>query len=195
MQATRGFLPAFVLSFSLVLGLAMRPAIAEPKPEPRPEQPELAQVQQTGPVTNLPLPRFVSMKAQEGNVRRGPSLTHRIDWVFTHRDMPLKIVGEYGHWRRVVDREGAGGWMHYALLSGVRTVIVEVDLSPIHAKPTANSPVRARAEAGAIVRLDSCTGNWCRVRGGRDRGWIEASSLWGLDSDLTTAPTLTTAAR
>lgn len=25
-----------------------------------------------GPVTNLPLPRFVSMKAAEGNVRRGP---------------------------------------------------------------------------------------------------------------------------
>ena len=30
-----------------------------------------------GPVTNLPLPRFVSMKTDTGNVRRGPSLTHR----------------------------------------------------------------------------------------------------------------------
>lgn len=37
-----------------------------------------------GPVTNLPMPRFVSMKAAEGNVRRGPSLTHRVDWVFKH---------------------------------------------------------------------------------------------------------------
>ena len=54
-----------------------------------------------GPVTNLPLPRFVSLKAAEGNVRRGPSLEHRIDWVFRHRDMPLRITGEYGHWRRV----------------------------------------------------------------------------------------------
>ena len=47
-----------------------------------------------GPVTNLPIPRFVSLKASEGNVRRGPSLTHRIDWVFTRRDMPLEITGE-----------------------------------------------------------------------------------------------------
>ncbi|CAN0603746.1 unnamed protein product, partial [Ectocarpus sp. 12 AP-2014] len=35
-----------------------------------------------GKVTNLPIPRFVSLKAEEGNARRGPSLSHRIDWVF-----------------------------------------------------------------------------------------------------------------
>ncbi|NNF73231.1 MAG: aspartyl-trna synthetase, partial [Rhodobacteraceae bacterium] len=85
--------------------------------------------QTRGPVTNLPLPRFVSLKASEGNVRRGPSLSHRIDWVFTRRDMPLEITGEYGHWRRVRDRDGAGGWMHYSLLSGARTVIVAQDMT------------------------------------------------------------------
>ena len=63
-----------------------------------------------GPVTNLPMPRFVSMKASEGNVRRGPSLSHRIDWVYKRRNMPLMIVGEYGHWRQVRDRDGVGGW-------------------------------------------------------------------------------------
>ena len=62
-----------------------------------------------GPVTNLPLPCFVSLKADEGNARRGPSLSHRIDWVFTRRNMPLEVTGEYGHWRRVQDRDGQGG--------------------------------------------------------------------------------------
>ena len=52
--------------------------------------------EQTGPVTNLPLPRFVSLKAAEGNVRRGPSLTHRIDWVYKRRNMPLRITAEHG---------------------------------------------------------------------------------------------------
>ena len=67
-----------------------------------------------GPVTNLPMPRYVSMKASEGNVRRGPSLTHRIDWVFKRRDMPLQITAEHGHWRRVQDRDGAGALVHIA---------------------------------------------------------------------------------
>ena len=64
-----------------------------------------------GPVTNLPMPRYVSLKADEGNARRGPSLSHRIDWVFTRRDMPLEVTAEYGHWRRVQDRDGQGGWV------------------------------------------------------------------------------------
>ena len=29
-----------------------------------------------GPETNLPLPRYVSLRAGEANVRRGPSLSH-----------------------------------------------------------------------------------------------------------------------
>ena len=29
--------------------------------------------EQKGKITNLPVPRFVSLKAAEGNVRRGPS--------------------------------------------------------------------------------------------------------------------------
>ena len=53
-------------------------------------QPVCSETRATGPVTSLPLPRYVSLKASEGNVRRGPSLTHRIDWVFKRRNMPLR---------------------------------------------------------------------------------------------------------
>ena len=69
--------------------------------------------EERGSVTNLPLPRFVSLKSSEVNVRRGPSLTHRIDWVYKRRDLPVEVTAEYGHWRRVRDRDGAGGWVHY----------------------------------------------------------------------------------
>ena len=62
-----------------------------------------AAAQERGTITELPLPRYVSLKASEGNVRRGPSLTHKIDWVLTRRGMPLEITAEFGHWRRVRD--------------------------------------------------------------------------------------------
>ncbi|MDJ0825564.1 MAG: SH3 domain-containing protein [Rhodobacter sp.] len=133
-----------------------------------------------GSVTNLPIPRYVSLKASEGNVRRGPSLSHRIDWVFKHRHMPLKVTGEYGHWRRVVDRDGAGGWVHYSLLSGARTVIVERDMLPLLMKPDAGAPVNARAEIGVVARLDECAGDWCKIRAERHRGWVPRAALWGV---------------
>lgn len=134
-----------------------------------------------GPVTNLPLPRYVSLKATEGNVRRGPSLSHRIDWVYRHRELPLQITAEFGHWRRVQDRDGAGGWVHYSLLSGVRTALVERDMAPLRVQPMATAATVALAEAGAIVRLGKCERNWCRVTSlDRRRGWMEKVDLWGV---------------
>ena len=134
-----------------------------------------------GDVTNLPIPRFVSLKASEGNARRGPSLSHRIDWVFKQRGMPLQVTGEYGHWRRVRDRDGIGGWMHYSLISGTRTAIVEEDMLPLLAKPDPESPVSALAEAGVVARLGKCVDDWCRITAEGYRGWVPKSAIWGAD--------------
>lgn len=133
-----------------------------------------------GPVTNLPMPRYVSLKASKANVRRGPSLTHRIDWVFTRRNMPLRITAEHGHWRRVQDMDGAGGWVHYSLLSGVRTVIVEEDMLAIRMKPQGDSPEVALLELGVVARLGECGPDWCRLTSGGYKGWAQKSDLWGV---------------
>ncbi len=143
----------------------------------------LAQALDRGPVTNLPLPRFVSMKASEGNVRRGPSQTHRIDWVFKRRGVPLEITAEYGHWRRVRDRDGAGGWMHYALLSGARTVLIEHDMTQVFARPDTRAQVTAAFELGVIARLGECSQDWCEVSAGGYKGWAHKEKLWGVAPD------------
>ena len=136
-----------------------------------------------GPVTNLPVPRYVSLKGSEGNARRGPSLSHRIDWVFRHAGMPLRVVAEFGHWRRVEDKDGAGGWIHYALLSGVRTALVTQDMLELRSRPHPDADIVARAEMGAIVRLGECDPGWCRISGGGQRGWVPKSAIWGVDPD------------
>ncbi|MFV2053599.1 SH3 domain-containing protein [Aliiroseovarius sp. YM-037] len=142
-----------------------------------------ALAQERGSETNLPIPRFVSMKAKEGNVRRGPSLTHRIDWVFRHQNMPLQITAEYGHWRRVADRDGAGGWVHYSLLSGVRTVIVEEDFLALRSSPDDSALENARLELGVIARLGECQPEWCRISADGYRGWVRKSAIWGVGED------------
>lgn len=138
---------------------------------------------QRGPVTNLPLPRFVSLKTDEGNVRRGPSLSHRIDWVFTRRNMPLEVTAEFGHWRRVRDQEGAGGWVHYSLISGARTVIVQEDMAALRMRPSEDAPANARAEAGVVARLGECNIDWCWITAEGVRGWAKKSDLWGVRAD------------
>lgn len=139
--------------------------------------------EERGSVTNLPLPRYVSIRASEANVRRGPSTTHRIDWVFTRRDMPVLITAEHGHWRRIEDREGAGGWVHYSLLSGTRTVIVDQDMLPLRSRPDPGAPEAARLELGVIARVQSCVADWCRLSVAGHRGWAVKSTFWGVAPD------------
>lgn len=143
----------------------------------------VAQAQERGPVTNLPIPRYVSVRAGEANVRRGPSLTHRIDWVFTRKDMPVEVTAEHGHWRRVRDHDGAGGWVHYSLLSGVRTVIVDQDMLQLRARPDPSATVTAQLELGVIARLGDCGPDWCRLSVAGYRGWAEKQALWGVEPD------------
>ncbi|MEO1549399.1 MAG: SH3 domain-containing protein [Pseudomonadota bacterium] len=133
-----------------------------------------------GKVTNLPIPRYVSIKAQEANARRGPSLNHRIDWVFHHRGTPLRVTAEHGHWRRVEDVDGAGGWMHYALLSGARYVLIRDVRADLYQQPEEGARITAQAEAGVIARLGACTLRWCRITAGRHTGWARKARLWGV---------------
>ncbi len=136
-----------------------------------------------GPVTHLPIPRFVSLKGSKGNARRGPSLSQRIDWVFTHPGMPLKVTAEYGHWRRVEDADGQGGWIHYMLISGVRHVIVTTDMVALHSRPDAKSGVIARAQQGAIARLGKCTRDWCKITAEGAGGWLPKTDMWGVTAN------------
>ena len=136
-----------------------------------------------GSETNLPLPRYVSLKTDEGNVRRGPSLSNRIDWVYRREDLPLQIIGEYGQWRRVIDSEGVGGWMNYAMLSGRRSVLVQVDMQPLYARTDTGAAQNAILEQGVIAVLGECEPDWCWISSGGYSGWAPKSALWGVDPD------------
>lgn len=134
-----------------------------------------------GAVTALPLPRFVTLKTKEGNARRGPGLAHRIDWVFQRVGMPLKITAEYENWRRVEDAEGVGGWVHYALLSGTRAILVTDEIVDLRARPDPDAPVSVRAERGVIARLLECNADWCRIAVDGQRGWVRKPAIWGVE--------------
>ena len=137
----------------------------------------------TGPETNLPLPRFVSLKASKANIRRGPGLTHRIDWVFLRRGMPLEVVAEHGHWRKVRDVDDAGGWVHHAMLRGRRTAVVTAPQATMRAEPGQAKDVVAVAEAGVIVSVDRCGVNWCEVDKDDYSGWVRKIDIWGAGED------------
>ncbi len=154
--------------------------VAEADTAPTPAAATAPRDPNRGAVTNLPLPRFVSLKGNEGNARRGPGLTHRIDWVFTRSGMPLRITAEYEHWRRIEDAEGVGGWVHYALLSGVRSVLIATEIADFHSRPQDDADVVFKAERNVVAWVQECQPDWCRLSVDGERGWVRKSALWGV---------------
>ncbi len=137
-----------------------------------------------GRTSGLPVPRFVSLKADKVNVRSGPTRDHGVAWVFTRAGLPVEITAEFETWRRIRDADGAEGWVYHSMLSGRRTALVnpwkageEVSL---YAEPSAKSPVRARLEAGVLGKVEHCDGKWCRFFDNGFDGFIEQERLWGV---------------
>jgi SH3-like domain-containing protein len=137
-----------------------------------------------GPSTGLPLPRFVSLKADEVNVRRGPGWDHAIAWVFRRAGLPVEVIAEFDVWRQVRDSEGATGWVLGSLLSGRRTVLVAPweaggDTIDMHARASRSSPVTARLSPGVLGDVNECDGAWCRILIGGVSGYIAQDAVWG----------------
>jgi SH3-like domain-containing protein len=138
----------------------------------------------TGSVSGLPLPRFVSLKSDRVNVRRGPDKDHEVVWVYTRPALPVEITAEFDNWRRIRDWDGAEGWVYHSLLSGRRTALVEArtkgELVALYASPDVHGIVVARLEPGVLGLVKRCTGDWCRIVGDDFDGFVEQHRLWGV---------------
>ena len=134
--------------------------------------------------SSLPVPRFVSLKADRVTVRGGPDKDHDVSWIYTRVGWPVEITAEFENWRRIRDADGSEGWVYHSLLSGKRTGAVQMkaktDLAPLHAKPDDSSPVTAQLQVGVLGAVKRCTGTWCEISGDGFSGWIAQNELWGV---------------
>ncbi len=145
--------------------------------------PALAAGKDKAQVTGLPVPRFVTLRSSEANLRTGPGVSYPVEWVFVRKEMPVEITAEFDTWRRIRDWEGSEGWVHQSMLSGKRAVIVMSEQRTIRRDPTTDAGVVARVQPGVIGALTKCKGEWCQVDMKGYKGWLKRSDVWGVYSN------------
>ncbi len=139
------------------------------------------QQQQVGPVSKLPLPRFVSLKSDRVNLHEGPSKEHPTRWVYQRAGLPVEITAEFEIWRRIRDSEGGEGWVLHSLLSGRRTALVAPwKKEPLVLTAADHQQPVAKLSPGVIALLKSCDGDWCRLQGPGFDGYMKQENLWGV---------------
>ncbi|MEM7169205.1 MAG: SH3 domain-containing protein [Pseudomonadota bacterium] len=129
--------------------------------------------------TGLPLPRFVSFRASEVNLRTGPGSRYPIDWVYKRRGLPVEIIDEFETWRHIKDWQGSLGWVHQSMLQGKRTLMITGNQQLLRLSPTEDSPGLAMLEPGVIGKLLECTEGWCRIKIRGHKGWLQNGEFFG----------------
>ena len=126
------------------------------------------------------VPYWATLRAEEVNMRVGPSEAYPIEWVYRRPGLPVKVLRVNQGWRLVEDPDGERGCIVARLLDPDRGAIVVGDgLAELRAAPEAGAPVKWRAEAGVVGELGDCEAGWCELDVGGREVWVRAERLWG----------------
>lgn len=130
--------------------------------------------------SGLPVPRFVALKSAEVNVRTGPGERYPISWVYKRDSMPVEVIEEFDHWRKIRDFQNSEGWVHKNLLDGRRTALVVGETRVLRRGPANDAAPLIRAQAGVIGKLLECSEEWCRLQIQSRKGWLKKTEIWGV---------------
>ncbi len=129
--------------------------------------------------TGLPIPRFVSLRKEIVNLRRGPGMRYPIDWVYQRRNLPVEVIDEFESWRQIRDHDGTTGWVHQGLIKGDRFLLVVGKNQTLRRDPTEDGSAVAMLEPGVLVRLSHCEQDWCMVEVSGLGGWLRRGDVFG----------------
>ena len=133
----------------------------------------------TGSVTGFELPRFVSLKSDDVNLRVGPSVNYPIKLKYIRKNLPIEIIDEFDVWRKIQDHENNIGWIHKSLIKGDRFILTDdKNVKNIYNRP--NGKLVGVIKSNNIINLENCLIDWCYISHIDISGWISKDYIWGV---------------
>ena len=121
---------------------------------------------------------FLSLKKSKVNVRYGPSLESPIKYIYKKMNLPIKQIDKKENFRRIIDHKKNSGWIHISQLKKINSVIPLKD-KILFKKPSNFSKPLAKIKKGRLLVVQKCEDNWCKIKTGKFKGWINSDNVWG----------------
>ncbi|MBE6447157.1 MAG: hypothetical protein E7015_01565 [Alphaproteobacteria bacterium] len=126
--------------------------------------------------------QFVSLKSSKINMRVGPGEEFPVSWVFIRAGLPVKLIAEFQHWRKIKCHDNTEGWIHQSMISGRNTAIIIKDKALLYEKNSPKYP-KARISKDVIVRVLKVEDQWAKVDINKIKGWMKTEDLWGTNKE------------
>ena len=127
------------------------------------------------------VPYWVSTRKDTANMRVGPGREYRINWTYTRKGVPMKVLRMMGGWRLVEDPDGARGWVLQQFLSRERTGMVKGSITALRENKDGSGRLLWRVAPGVMGKIGDCKAGWCPFDVDGRKGYIKASAVWGAD--------------
>ena len=121
---------------------------------------------------------FLSLKKNKVNVRYGPSLESPIKYIYKKIHLPIKLIDKKENFRRIIDLKNNSGWIHVSQLKKINSLI-PLEEKILFKRPSNFSSPIAKIEKGRMLIVQKCNENWCEIKTGKFKGWIEKTNSWG----------------
>ena len=121
---------------------------------------------------------FLSLKKNKVNVRYGPSLESPIKYIYKKIHLPIKLIDKKENFRRIIDSKNNSGWIHVSQLKKINSLI-PLEEKILFKRPSNFSSPIAKIEKGRMLIVQKCNENWCEIKTGKFKGWIEKTNSWG----------------
>ena len=139
-----------------------------------------------GSVTGYKIPRFVSLKSDDSNLRIGPSTNYPIILKYNTQNYPVKIIDEHENWRKIYDINANEGWINKNLVKGERfAIIIPSKTLDKNVKIFSKPKGKLIGTIGKlnIVKINICLIDWCKISYQKYNGWITKNDIWGSNQD------------
>ena len=121
---------------------------------------------------------FLSLKKSKVNVRYGPSLESPIKYIYKKINLPIKQIDKKENFRRIIDHKKNSGWIHISQLKKINSVVPLKD-KILFKKPSNFSKPLAKIKKGRVLIVQKCEDDWCKIKTGKFKGWINSANIWG----------------
>ena len=123
---------------------------------------------------------FVSLRSNEVNLRNGPGNEYRTKYIYKIKSMPIKVVGEYEGWYKIIDKDNDEGWVSKNLTIKKRHIIIKNGTQIMYKKNNLKSVPIFRLEENVVAELEKCSQNWCKIKIRDKTGWVQSENIWGI---------------
>ena len=121
---------------------------------------------------------YLILKNNKVNVRYGPGFNYQIKYIYTKKNLPIKVIDKKENFRRIIDFKKNSGWIHISQLKKGKSIILLED-QILFKKPTKYSKPLFKIAKGRLLLVKKCKKKWCKVKTENYLGWIRTSNIWG----------------